>query len=248
MRREAGVRTLKKHLEKIYRKVALKLVQGGLGASSEAASSAEQAPSPEMRLESSPPGTVAPQEEPSPGEHYSCHSSIMGATWNAHYIENLITANKHILIEALGSCAGAAATASQLESTGSSAPSVFPEQVAAEEPMASTLEAEPAPGAASSGASSSLTSSSDSLDSSSAGSSGSGEAAEGKSGVERVLEGEPVRVDVGDLKGYLGQPPFTSDRIYDATPPGVVMGLAWCAPPASPIACPCFACLTHCGP
>lgn len=44
---------------------------------------------------------------------------------------------------------------------------------------------------------------------------------------DTVLEGEPIVVDSGDLKEYLGQPPFTSDRIYDRTPPGVVMGLAW---------------------
>lgn len=27
----------------------------------------------------------------------------------------------------------------------------------------------------------------------------------------------------------MGQPPFSSDRFYDQTPPGVVMGLAWTA-------------------
>lgn len=45
-----------------------------------------------------------------------------------------------------------------------------------------------------------------------------------------ALEGEPVTVEADDLKDYVGQPPFTSDRIYDVTPAGVVMGLAWCAP------------------
>ena len=39
---------------------------------------------------------------------------------------------------------------------------------------------------------------------------------------------EPIAIDKGDLKEFVGQPPFTSDRIYDHTPPGVVMGLAWC--------------------
>ena len=34
-------------------------------------------------------------------------------------------------------------------------------------------------------------------------------------------------MDVGDLTDYVGQPPFTSDRIYGRTPAGVVMGLAW---------------------
>ena len=41
--------------------------------------------------------------------------------------------------------------------------------------------------------------------------------------------GEPIGVEAGDLQGYVGQPPFTSDKIYDTTPAGVVMGLAWTA-------------------
>ena len=39
---------------------------------------------------------------------------------------------------------------------------------------------------------------------------------------------DPIVIDKSDLKDFVGQPPFTSDRIYDSTPPGVVMGLAWC--------------------
>ena len=34
-------------------------------------------------------------------------------------------------------------------------------------------------------------------------------------------------MDVKDLTEYVGQPPFSSDRIYERTPVGVVMGLAW---------------------
>lgn len=30
-----------------------------------------------------------------------------------------------------------------------------------------------------------------------------------------------------NLQEYVGKPIFTSDRMYDVTPPGVVMGLAW---------------------
>lgn len=30
-----------------------------------------------------------------------------------------------------------------------------------------------------------------------------------------------------ELHSYVGQPPFASDKIYEITPPGVVMGLAW---------------------
>jgi ATP-dependent Lon protease len=42
-----------------------------------------------------------------------------------------------------------------------------------------------------------------------------------------VYHGEPHIIDTEALDGYLGKPPFDSDRFYDSTPPGVVMGLAW---------------------
>ena len=32
-----------------------------------------------------------------------------------------------------------------------------------------------------------------------------------------------------NLKDFVGNPLFTKDRMYDSTPPGVVMGLAWTA-------------------
>ena len=180
------MRTLKKHLEKIYRKVAFKLVQGGLGGDAAASPTEEPNGGPEMRLQSPAGSEQAPSVSIAPAQ-------LDGAQ------------------------GGAAASGSS--------PSTFPEVAGAEDSLASTLETEPAPGALS-------------ADSSSSGSSGEGEDGGGSSSsssgeavskVERVLEGdaEPVRVDVGDLKGYLGQPPFTSDRIYDQTPPGVVMGLAW---------------------
>jgi Lon-like ATP-dependent protease len=40
---------------------------------------------------------------------------------------------------------------------------------------------------------------------------------------------ESVHVDIGkdDLKDFVGPPIFTADRLYDVTPPGVAMGLAW---------------------
>ena len=38
---------------------------------------------------------------------------------------------------------------------------------------------------------------------------------------------DSIVVQESELGDYVGQPPFTSDRIYQATPPGVVMGLAW---------------------
>jgi Lon-like ATP-dependent protease len=40
---------------------------------------------------------------------------------------------------------------------------------------------------------------------------------------------DTVHVTIGkdNLKDYVGPPVFTSDRLYDITPPGVAMGLAW---------------------
>ncbi|KAG9731575.1 ATP-dependent protease La, partial [Aureobasidium melanogenum] len=36
-----------------------------------------------------------------------------------------------------------------------------------------------------------------------------------------------VRVTKDNLKDYVGPPVFTADRLYETTPPGVAMGLAW---------------------
>ncbi|KAJ8374684.1 hypothetical protein SKAU_G00052640 [Synaphobranchus kaupii] len=47
----------------------------------------------------------------------------------------------------------------------------------------------------------------------------------------RIVSGEesalPITAD--NLQDYVGKPIFTVDRMYDVTPPGVVMGLAWTA-------------------
>ena len=42
-----------------------------------------------------------------------------------------------------------------------------------------------------------------------------------------VPESVHVRIGKDNLKDYVGPPVFTSDRLYDTTPPGVAMGLAW---------------------
>jgi len=42
-------------------------------------------------------------------------------------------------------------------------------------------------------------------------------------------EDSPVHVSPDVLKDFVGNPTFTSDRMYETTPPGVVMGLAWTA-------------------
>lgn len=42
-----------------------------------------------------------------------------------------------------------------------------------------------------------------------------------------VPDGVHVSIDRANLKDYIGPPVFTSDRLYETTPPGVAMGLAW---------------------
>lgn len=42
-----------------------------------------------------------------------------------------------------------------------------------------------------------------------------------------VWHGDKIVVDEGNLSEFLGKAPHDSDRFYEATPPGVVMGLAW---------------------
>ena len=46
--------------------------------------------------------------------------------------------------------------------------------------------------------------------------------------VEKACE-PPIDVTVENLKDFVGNPVYTSDRLYASTPPGVVMGLAWTA-------------------
>ncbi|PVH94532.1 ATP-dependent protease La [Periconia macrospinosa] len=43
----------------------------------------------------------------------------------------------------------------------------------------------------------------------------------------RVPDSVHVSIGKDNLKDYVGPPVFTSDRLYEVTPPGVVMGLAW---------------------
>jgi Lon-like ATP-dependent protease len=43
----------------------------------------------------------------------------------------------------------------------------------------------------------------------------------------KVPDSVHVVINKDNLKDYVGPPVFTSDRLYDVTPPGVTMGLAW---------------------
>ena len=42
-------------------------------------------------------------------------------------------------------------------------------------------------------------------------------------------ESEKVSVALDNLEAFVGKAKFSHDRMYDKTPPGVVMGLAWTA-------------------
>lgn len=42
-------------------------------------------------------------------------------------------------------------------------------------------------------------------------------------------EADKIDVTVDNLQEFVGKPVFTQDRLYETTPPGVVMGLAWTA-------------------
>ena len=42
-------------------------------------------------------------------------------------------------------------------------------------------------------------------------------------------EAQTVQVTPENLQDFVGKPVFTVERMYEVTPPGVVMGLAWTA-------------------
>jgi len=47
----------------------------------------------------------------------------------------------------------------------------------------------------------------------------------------KIASGENQSIEVTDsnLGEYVGKPVFTHERLYELTPPGVIMGLAWTA-------------------
>lgn len=42
-------------------------------------------------------------------------------------------------------------------------------------------------------------------------------------------EADSLTITSDNMNDFVGKPIFTHDRIYEETPPGVVMGLAWTA-------------------
>ncbi|KAG2492403.1 hypothetical protein HYH03_009349 [Edaphochlamys debaryana] len=152
--REAGVRNLKKHIDKLYRKAALKLVKAGA-----------------RPVKQEPEAAAGAKEVVKEG---SKEGADEGAKEGAE--ERAKDGAK--------------------EGSGSEAPA---------------------------------SSSSAGNGSKGAGSSGSKDAAAAKPAAKVLVEydGPPIVISKPDLKGYVGQAPFSKDRFYETTPPGVVMGLAW---------------------
>ncbi|CAM6113131.1 unnamed protein product [Calypogeia fissa] len=136
--REAGVRNLQKHIEKIYRKIALKLVRRDLKKGGTVETSVPVA---EVPIEVNPFPVVEDKEQ----------AEKVEPTSSAHAETNVVVDNQ------------------------SEAPKTL-----------SNEEAKP-------------------------------------------YEGEVLIVDDSNLAEYVGNPVFQSDRLYDQTPVGVVMGLAWTA-------------------
>lgn len=150
--REAGVRNLKKHLEKIFRKAALKLVQSGALPSQQ-----------QLAAQAAAAAAAAPAGLASPAEAAAAAEGVGGAA------------------------------------------------AAAAEDVKAAAAVEPSPGAAPEAAS------------------GAGSEAQQQQQQEQEEAeafAEPLLViDVGDLKEYIGQPPFPSDRIYKHHTPAGERGL-----------------------
>lgn len=224
--REAGVRNLKKQLEKVFRKAARTLVERGVGppppqtevvsdTTQPAASSPSTPPAPSPSSSTSDSPLDSPPESPHTprqgGEPAS--SSAPESLFSEHSASSSLQDHAH-------------SGSSQQPSTSSSSPSFA-------QGLWQGLRDAMAAGSSSAGSDSASTSSSLQSDSSqsraesSAGASSSG--AQPPQAPARDF-GDPIIVREEDLHSYVGPPPFTSDKIYaDATPPGVVMGLAWTA-------------------
>uniref|UniRef100_A0A1D1XQZ0 Lon protease homolog, mitochondrial n=1 Tax=Anthurium amnicola TaxID=1678845 RepID=A0A1D1XQZ0_9ARAE len=159
--REAGVRNLQKHIEKIYRKIALKLVRQGVS----------NEPSPDSTVhECSKDSEVVPAE-------VQCFDALSHEQANQAQLEPEVdnsheNADKLLIPSKTDPPLNKNATDKPANSMDSAADSEFP--------LA-------------------------------------------ESGFQKVV------VDESNLADFVGKPVFHAERIYDQTPVGVVMGLAWTA-------------------
>ncbi|XP_059648424.1 lon protease homolog 1, mitochondrial-like [Cornus florida] len=164
--REAGVRNLQKQIEKIYRKVALRLVRQG--ASNESPSAGVQ--------------VVGPNEATTES---LCESS-----------ETVVGGDTQVVADSVDGGSNEMASEST-EEAGTTQKNLPADQIQSPSDQASE--------------------SKDALE------------------TEKIQEGEAIKtvekvlVDTANLPDFVGKPVFHAERIFDQTPVGVVMGLAWTA-------------------
>jgi Lon-like ATP-dependent protease len=165
--REAGVRNLKKQLEKIYRKAALKLVQTGAVPEARPAGEGEQQQ--QQQAEQEDNQQRQPEVQPEGNEQAHPDGGVQQA--------DTLSATDSLVREVMGRSEPA-----------STEPDVDQPPSAGEQDRGSRAQ----------------------------------QLAEGAEGAAATVFAEPVVViDAGDLKEYVGQPPYPTDKIYaEGTPAG----------------------------
>ncbi|CAB4268284.1 unnamed protein product [Prunus armeniaca] len=185
--REAGVRNLQKHIEKIYRKIALQLVRQGASDEAAVADQIESLPDRPAAVEVQLVDTDETQVEDDKLDQKVVSSKNQTA---AESLEN----NDH------DHSSETSAEEVTIQMALPDEPAVVEVQVAdTDEPVDSKLYLQDA------------------------------------KETEKIQEGEATKtvekvlVDSSNLADFVGKPVFHAERIYDQTPIGVVMGLAWTA-------------------
>ncbi|PQP99773.1 lon protease homolog 1 mitochondrial [Prunus yedoensis var. nudiflora] len=170
--REAGVRNLQKHIEKIYRKIALQLVRQGVSDEPEVAGQIE---SPISRID---------------GPNESAVVEAQVAETDEAKVEDVDKLDQSV---------------------------VASESQTASESLATDLPVEPAVGEIQ------VADTDEPMDSKDAKKTDKIQESEAIKTVDKVL------VDELNVADFVGKPVFHAERLYDQTPVGVVMGLAWTA-------------------
>lgn len=164
--REAGVRNLQKHIEKIYRKIALRLVRKG-----------------------------ASSEPPAAGDHVVGPNEVREESVSES-AETVVEAETEVVAEPVDSGSNDMASEISIEiDTTQKDHSVDEKQHLTNQPTDSKVNVE----------------------------------TDKKEESEASKEVEKVLVDTANLSDFVGKPVFHAERIYECTPAGVVMGLAWTA-------------------
>lgn len=164
--REAGVRNLQKHIEKIYRKIALRLVRKG-----------------------------ASSEPPAAGDHVVGPNEVREESVSES-AETVVEAETEVVAEPVDSGSNDMASEISIEiDTTQKDHSVDEKQLLTNQPTDSKVNVE----------------------------------TDKKEESEASKEVEKVLVDTANLSDFVGKPVFHAERIYECTPAGVVMGLAWTA-------------------